>query len=331
MRYFPLPSRFTFSRVLLASASMALLLLASAETGPGGLGSERIDLKLKEGGFRVDLFDQCRWAGQRPRQPFPDAPRPIPPVLRDMECGHGAWGDQLYLLYTGGQDLDETFPFIARMDDEGQVTMFAAFDLSNYRAYDMSIAPEGWREGDEIFVSAWPWDVRLEPAMIVTVNPAGDQGVQAAGDNRWTIGSAAADPTGAFGGDLFYSFGPVVVRQDGSGQSTFFIQNNTWGDMRFGPGGNWDTDLHIRNLSIAPDGSVIQNPSGFTEFTWTEGGRFDGDAFGYSYVTRSIYRIRPDWTSTEFAANAEAPIVYCRDALWVNSPEGCLRITPRGR
>ena len=315
-------------------------ILACAIGIAGAYAAPRVAPRISEDGFRVTHFDQCGYQGRVPGGPA--SLRPQRGTINDIECSRGgSWGSFAYLaIGTWNQDVDP-IGLVERVSFSGDSSTFLSSG-THRRTVGLSFTPPDWRGGDLLLVATVPADFMEHSSMLVAYD-ATLAGRTIAYRIDGTVGSGAADPSGAFGFDLFYAasdgyvgdliFVPgAIFRIDAAGDESAFADRR-FGEMRFGPGGAWGSDLYVAGGTVAPDGSFTFFPAAFGEFDWASGPGFGGDMF--AYITGedpgTIFRVKPDGTMTVFAISANGVLAGCGNALWIANGEGCFVVESRGK
>jgi len=300
-------------RTWLAAAIAATTLMAGTPARAQG------GLRLVEPGFRIVHITSCAYGWNH------GAPHPYlgPGKIQAAACKPGgAWGEGMLL------------GIATYWDDDGHYIESVSFDGTSTPSIQMSgrttpthlaFSPSGWPGGDLLFVNIT--NASIDPHTFVSVYlptyftvPFGLFGGSA--------GALAVDPSGDFGyGVLFEARTwpenePLgILRRDLSGNITPFSMTSLVG--RFGPGGDWGTDLYGGAGTLDPAGNFTPFPVVFgRNFDWVSGPGFEGDMF--AYCGNDICRIKPDGTSTVFATNAPSGfLTSCGGGLWIPVAGDC--------
>jgi hypothetical protein len=308
---------------------IALLIILGLAALPALAGPQRRP-RIYEHGFRVDRVEGCGTLGVKRliRNTNPDY---IPHSVQDIKCSPGgSWGDNVYLLVT--EDIASGgWVDVERVTFQGDSELFTSTE-PRATGLQLSIAPPGWSGGEILFANVGD----MVSSLIYWIQPTGVHDARTIPllGTLPRLGPVAVDGSGDFGGELYYASSGQIVRVDASGMESLFATPPSVGaEMRFGPGGDWGTDLYTGGSVISRDGTVTPFPASFGEFDWVFGSAFNGDMFELLQGDPStIDRIQPDGTRSRFAtAGASSQIAACNGALWIAGPgEGCFVVTPRG-
>jgi len=297
-------------------------------------------VKVQESGFGVAQFDQCGYAvpptGQQSRRP----PRA---TIFDIECSPGgAFGAYVYVAAgTINSDFDPV-GFLERVTFTGSSSLFPGGELGNYNPTRLSFTPSGWRGGDLINVTLNAGGFCCGDGFVAQIDAA-DVGQASHGFRFGTVGESAVDPSGGFGSDMFIqtadgyagdatTFIPAgIYRVDSSGAESAFAPVR-FGEMRFGRGGAWGTDLYVDGDIISPNGTSRPLGTVFGEFDWADGSGLNGDMFAHvaGQDPGTVFRITPGGTATVFATGAPGHIAGCNGSLWIANQSGCFVVTKKG-
>lgn len=298
--------------------------------------------QILEPGFRITHFDQCGYQGN---------PHDGPPYTRrdrgniyDIECSPGGdWGEYAYLAVNSvDQDFDP-IGLIERVSYTGKSEVrFQTWKHLNIP--EISFTPSAWQGGGVLLVTTNPVWGGGALSRLSGIDPFGPA-TQFAFRFDSYIWSSAVDPTGAFNSDLFFQAAgeaapgipprPAgIYRIDATGVESLW-SSLRYGPMRFGPGGAWGSDLFVDGVILAPAGTATPFPVHFTGFAWVDGPGFGGDMFARieGDPTGSIWRVKPDGTSTGFAQSTDGfgPFVGCGGALWIANQDGCFVVESKSK
>lgn len=296
-------------------------------------------VNVREGGFGVTQFVECGFQGPAPTGP--KRFRPLRGFIEDIECSPGGdWGAYLYMAVSGiNQDFDP-IGIVERVSLDGHSETFDRLGAPSAASH-VAFAPLGWRDGDRLMVTFPGRGAVFGIVPIMGYLPDGTSDAYAY-RLSYNLYDSAIDPTGAFGSDLFYQaedavsptfdFIPAGIYRAGALPYGTYFTGPEFGEMRFGPGGAWGSNLYVAGIVIAPNGSSSVFPADFTEFDWAAGSGFDGDMFAHlnGADPGEIYRVKADGTATLFATNAPGSIAGCGGALWIANTGGCHVVERRG-
>ncbi|HXI02112.1 MAG TPA: hypothetical protein VNI57_02940 [Candidatus Saccharimonadales bacterium] len=311
--------------------AIAGILAAACVASTPALDARASDFHVLERGYRVKYFEACGTEGASLQYRQSD-PYYIRPLIKDIKCSPGGpWGSYVYLLTTTQDPAAGIWVDVERDRFNGKSEYFRNTDVYDV-GIQLSLAPVGWSGGDILFAGA---GIPGGEGLIRWIQPSGawDPRQTPADGLAHLLGPSAVDPGGDFAGSLFYVTDGVIQRVDDLGNESFFAQPPSVGsEMRFGPGGQWGTDLYTGGYVIDPNGRVAAFPAVFDEFDWAQGGGFDGDMFelhrGNPYA---VDRIEWDGTRTPFATGPVNQVAFCDGSLWFTGPDGCYVVTPKGK
>jgi hypothetical protein len=290
-------------------------------------------LNLFETGFQADRFSECNGEIEKPI-PGTGGIRPSRFRINGMECSPGGpWGDFIYMSLSRFEAGDQVTR-LARTDFQGNSDVFAFATATNIVMQEIGFSPLDWREGNSLIVATitGPFSSTLNRFVpdassdLIWINLSAD-----------FILSAAVDPTGLFGEDVYFRQGGDIMRRDTAGDVSLFATlpptDPNIREMRFGPGGIWGDDLYTAGLTIAPDGTATSLPGGFSEFDWAFGPGFDGDMFDLVPLeggTTEVHRVKANGSRSLFAtAPGMSQVLFCNGALWIGGRGGCFAISER--
>jgi hypothetical protein len=227
---------------------------------------------------------------------------------------------------------------VERIDFSGKLNTVIARYRAPRSVDAISFTPAAWRGGDFLLVSE-NWFQGPSSIDGVALDP--NASTTLAYTIGGFIGESAVDASGSFGSDLFFQQtdsdfpgtpprSAAIWRIDAAGTFTAFADLH-FGEMRFGPGGDWGTDLYVDGLSFAPNGTPAAFATPFNEFAWASGTGFGGDMLAYvsGEAPDVIFRVKPDGTRTPFASGVTGQLTACDGGLWIAYGRGCLVVTPK--
>lgn len=323
-------SRHRDAVILMASCSIVLSLGLS---GAWAQGPSRLD--LIEPGFQAARFDECNGEIEKPI-PGTGGLRLDRFQINAMECSPGgAWGDFIYMTLSRLENGDPVSR-LARTDFQGNSETLAFATGSNVSMREFDISPDGWREGDSLFLATITGSFT---SILERYLPDGSSELVWNNLSAAFIVSAVVDPTGLFDDDVFFWQGTDIMRRDAAGGVSLFAALPSAGpgsrEMRFGPGGVWGDDLYTAGLTVAPDGTASPFPGGFSEFDWAFGPGFGGDMFNLAAVQggpSEIYRVKPDGSRSLFATAPDvSQVLFCNGELWIGGEQGCFAVSEKRR
>jgi hypothetical protein len=271
--------------------------------------------KVIEPGFKLQVFTGCG----RTFVPHPS----LTQDAVDSECTPAeSWGKER-LLVSRVYSYDDKHGHIETMDRHGRVVWVRGTS----RAISLAIGPPGDPNGHDLWYSDLSSVTRLAPDGTVISSLE-------APDSRFFSG-LDFDATGLFSplAHIASFDGIYVLEPMGDPPVIYFpillTKFAARGQMRFGPGGDWGTNLYNNGHVISPDGSVAPFPAAFHNFVWADGARFKGDMFSglNLHGMMSIDRVMPDGRTVPWATGISPGIIsYCDSSLWIIGTH-CTKIT----
>lgn len=265
-----------------------------------------------EQGYHVRVIDQCGQAAGPPTYSIPGA-----------VCSEGGqFGNYIYYSEVFSEDPGNTF--IGRMRMSGHVEPAWSGGL-DYQG-GLYLSPPASFVGERLLVEGRC----LAIGSLGIFAPTGAlQACKSTAD--LPFGYTVFDTSGDFGHDAFTNVGTGIIRVTGFGSFSSFAPAQGRGTMRFGPGGDWGTNLYVTGGEIVdPDGNPAYFPYGFTNWDWPAGAGWGGDLFDED-GSGNLWRVKPDGSATLFATGVPpGHVLACGGRLWVMASENCLRISPPG-
>ncbi len=270
---------------------------------------------VAENGFRVRTFEGCA-----------NFPGPAFFGINDAVCGSGtAFGE--YVYYTVAFPEDEAKDHVARMSMRGREETFAAgIDFNS----TIVLSPSRSFAGERLIVEGLcPGFTLFGGHAFFTPSGAYDRCIPNE-SRELPPGPSVFDFSGQHGFDMFVSRAGSILRVSYFGDIAVFSPSTGPGEVKFGPGGAWGSDLYVAGGGIVDAaGNLSLFPYAFQEWDWLEGLGWDGDMFDLCGGGR-ICRVRPDGAASLFATDVTGhELVACGGHLWIMSAENCVRITAR--